>query len=685
MEHLEGSDDVAARSPRVLVVDDEAPFRNMLVRQITRLGYSCSSAAGGTQALDVLRSEEFDVACVDMVMPGMDGLALLSAIGAEDLDVVVVMISGVGTIATAVEAMKLGAFDFVQKEPNLDVLPVMLERAFRHCEVRRRARQMEVVAQQWETTFDAVPDLIAVVDSNYRILRVNKAMAVRLGRPATEIVGETCYCALHGASEPVSYCPHRRSLAVEQRHFVGFSEPRLGGHFLMSTSPLYARDGTLLGTVHVARDITEQKKGEEMLQRAHKETERLLASMSTFLIEVDTQWNVNRLNRAAEACFGIQTASAVGKPFRECGIRWNWEDLMERVDNWQRRDKPLPISAVTYVRPDETEGFLDMTVNPVRNEEGLPDGFFLMGSDATERMNLEIQLTQAQRLESIGQLAAGIAHEINTPTQYVGDNLEFLQYAFEDLSRVCEVCGELLAAAKGSSMPRAAITELEARWADIRVEYLRAQVPKAIQQSLEGVKRVASIVHAMKEFSHPGTREKTRIDLNAAIESTVTVSRNEWKYVADMVTEYDAALPYVNCLPGELNQVILNVIVNAAHAIADVSPRSQVQLGNEARLGSETNETKGKGKITIKTRRDGEFVEIAISDTGSGIPEKIRRQVFDPFFTTKPVGRGTGQGLAIAHNVIVERHGGAITFNTEVGKGTTFIIRLPIEGNEGSA
>ena len=668
MEHLHRTEDVAARLHRVLVVDDEAPFRELLVRQITRLGHFCDSADGGARALELLRSEDFDVACLDVMMPGMDGLSLLSAISAAGLDVVVVMVSGVGTIATAVEAMKLGAFDFVQKESNLEVLKTTLERAFRHGEVRRRARQMEMVAQQWETTFDAVPELITVVDNNYRILRVNKAMAERLGRPATEIVGETCYCALHGTSEPVPYCPHGRSLAGKQRHFVGFSEPRLGGHFLMSTSPLYARDGSLLGTVHVARDITEQKKGEELLQRAHKETERLLASMSSFLIAVDTNVRIARWNTAAETIFGLPKESVIGKHLEDAGIPWDWASIVKHIRGWPMVDKTVRLPEVHYRRPDGTEGCLGISANPIRDESGQPAGIFLLGVDITERRGLEIQLIQAQKLESIGQLAAGIAHEINTPTQYVGDNLEFLQYAFEDFSRVCEVCDGVLAAAKASSLTGAAIADMEAKLADINVEYLRVQVPKAIQQSLDGVKRVASIVRAMKEFSHPGTGEKTRIDLNAAIESTVTVSRNEWKYVADVVTEYDAGLPYVNCLPGELNQVILNIIVNAAHAIGDV-------------VGSGS---KGKGKITIRTRRDGDLAEIAIADTGSGIPENIRGRIFDPFFTTKDMGRGTGQGLAIAHNVIVERHGGSITFKTEAGQGTTFFIRLPIEGGEES-
>jgi len=168
----------------------------------------------------------------------------------------------------------------------------------------------------------------------------------------------------------------------------------------------------------------------------------------------------------------------------------------------------------------------------------------------------------------------------------------------------------------------------------------------------------------MKEFSHPGSDEKTPTDLNKAIENTVTVARNEWKYVADLATDFDETLPPVLCLPGEINQVILNMIVNASHAIADV-------------VGDGAN---GKGNITIRTRKMKEWAEIAIEDTGAGIPEEIRQRIFDPFFTTKEVGKGTGQGLSIAHNVVVEKHGGSIDVASEPGKGTTFTIRLPLEG-----
>jgi signal transduction histidine kinase len=195
------------------------------------------------------------------------------------------------------------------------------------------------------------------------------------------------------------------------------------------------------------------------------------------------------------------------------------------------------------------------------------------------------------------------------------------------------------------------------------VPYLAEEIPKAIEQSLEGIERISKIVRSMKEFSHPGTYDKVAIDINRAIENTVTVARSEWKYVAEMMTEYDPSLPLVPCLPGDFNQVILNLIINATHAVSDI-------VGD----GS-----KGKGAIKVSTHHQGNWAEIRISDTGPGIPEEIRSKIFDPFFTTKEVGKGTGQGLAISHSVIVDKHKGTLDFETEAGKGTTFIIRLPID------
>jgi two-component system NtrC family sensor kinase len=304
--------------------------------------------------------------------------------------------------------------------------------------------------------------------------------------------------------------------------------------------------------------------------------------------------------------------------------------------------------------------------------EGNLEYFSLVMHDLTEnhraeaeRHRVEIQLRNAQKLESIGRLAAGIAHEINTPTQYIGDNTRFLQDAFRDLKALIDRSDELLRAAEA----RKVTPELLARVREAReqadLEVLEAEIPKAIEQSLVGIDRVTKIVRAMKEFSHPGSEEKMPVDINRAIETTLTVCRSEWKYVAEVVTRFAPDLPAVPCLAGQFNQVILNLVVNAAHAIGDV-------VGDGA---------KGKGTIEIATLLTEGRLEIRIKDSGTGMPPSVREHLFEPFFTTKGVGKGTGQGLALARTIVVDQHHGTIDCETEVGKGTTFILRLPLHGS----
>lgn len=281
---------------------------------------------------------------------------------------------------------------------------------------------------------------------------------------------------------------------------------------------------------------------------------------------------------------------------------------------------------------------------------------------AQRDMESQLRLSQAQKMGCIGELAAGIAHEINTPTQYVGDNLQFLRDAFDGLVPILPLCLQLVV------MERAGVHTPEL-WADFEraveradIDFSMREVPSAIEQSLDGISRVATIVRAMKDFSHPDCDEKVPLDLNRAIESTLTIARCEWKYVAEVVTRLDDTLPPVMCLPGELNQVVLNLLINATHAIADARATRDEHFG----------------RIDVESRRVGDYAEIRISDNGTGIPEAIRGRIFDPFFTTKEVGRGTGQGLAISHSVIVEKHGGTIDIESVEGEGSTFIVRLPL-------
>ena len=279
--------------------------------------------------------------------------------------------------------------------------------------------------------------------------------------------------------------------------------------------------------------------------------------------------------------------------------------------------------------------------------------------DVSQRAQLEVDLRQAQKLESVGRLASGIAHEINTPIQFVSDSVHFVHGAFGEIKDLLDRY-RALRQGPGDADRTDVFTELETAEADMDLEYLTDNVPKALERAVDGLTRVATIVRSMKDFAHPDQQEKISADINNALASTLLIARHEYKDVADVETDF-GPLPPVWCQVGELNQAFLNILVNAAHAIADVVKEGE------------------RGTIRVATHQDGAFAVVEISDTGGGIPEVIRPQIFDPFFTTKEVGRGTGQGLAIARRAVAERHGGSLTFESTMGKGTTFVIRLAIE------
>jgi PAS domain S-box-containing protein len=297
---------------------------------------------------------------------------------------------------------------------------------------------------------------------------------------------------------------------------------------------------------------------------------------------------------------------------------------------------------------------------------------FCVARDVTERklaedqrQQMELQLRHAQKLEAVGQLAAGIAHEINTPTQFTEHNLEFIRESFPKLLELVNSCGSLFSALKAGGIPQQQLDSLEKKFEETDFKFLADEIPTAIDEALQGTERISKIVRAMKEFSHPGTdsNRPEPANLNHAIETTITVARSEWKHVAEMVTEFDSQLPLVPVFIGEFNQVILNLLVNAAHAITEAA----------------SSDRQRKGTIIVSTRHSDDWAEVRVGDNGTGIPEKIRHRIFEPFFTTKKIGRGTGQGLTLAHSVIVKKHSGDLRFETETGKGTCFIIRLPLK------
>jgi signal transduction histidine kinase len=299
---------------------------------------------------------------------------------------------------------------------------------------------------------------------------------------------------------------------------------------------------------------------------------------------------------------------------------------------------------------------------PLVNANGEVQLVVLSFVEIPKKWSVEDELSHAHQLESVGKITAGIAHEINTPVQFIGDSVTFLQEAFNELAELLSTYKQLRHAAEAGSVSSDLIAAVKATEQHTDLDFLEEEIPKSIKRTLDGVSRVAEITRAVKEFTYPDQNEKVAVDLNTALLNTLTVARNEYKYVAELETDL-GDLPPVFCHIGHLNQVFLNLVVNAADAIAaagDADPQ--------------------RGKIRIQTRCEGNTVLISVSDTGCGIPEELREKIFEPFFTTKAAGSGTGQGLSIARSTVVEKHFGTIDVDTQVGRGTTFLIRLPVDG-----
>lgn len=571
-----------AEQTTILLAEDDHVVQQSMAIYLQQQGYQTIETDNGSQALELFTSQKPDILLTDLRMPGLDGLQLLSSVLSLEPDMPVIIVSGMGRMEDVIEALRIGAWDYITKPIHeLALLKHAVERALervflvrrdreyqqtleetvikRTAELNKRTKELERevkhrkamgaailhAKKEWEGTVDASPDFIALLDREQRIVRVNKTLAMAVGMQPDEMIGKHCCHVLRGRTKVPDDCPHSKVMLTGRPCSLEVEAEQLGGYFQFTASPFYdPTDNTLIGSVLVGHNITSRKKME------------------------------------------------------------------------------------------------------------------------LEKDAIQAQLLQAQKLESVGQLAAGIAHEINTPTQFIGANIDFLQESFTDIQQLVTHLQALLQAAKSDKIEQEMITEVEESLEEIDWHYLAEEIPLAINQSRDGVQRVTSIVQAMKEFSHPGSKKKEQINLNKIIETTVIVARNEWKYVAEVNLQLDDNLPMPPCLADEMGQVILNLLVNAAHGIA-------------AKLGE--NPTGAKGTITISTIPRDQYVELCMTDTGTGIPANIRKKIFDPFFTTKEAGKGSGQGLAIARDVIVNKHGGTLDVESIEGEGATFIIRLPLD------
>ena len=391
------------------------------------------------------------------------------------------------------------------------------------------------------------------------------------------------------------------------------------------------------------------------LYLANDRLSRVLETISSALFVTGPDDCITTVNAAAGELLGVPREELIGRTL---------ESIMPASAVAAAREERKPVSG----REVELRGMSGEAIPALVSTNSLTggereeiEGLVCVATDLRERRQMEMDLRHAQKLESIGQLAAGIAHEINTPIQFVGDSAQFLQEAWEDLVPVLDASEEMAAAARGGADPKASLEKFHAATEDAELEFLREEVPRSLSRTRDGVSRVAKIVMAMKDFSHPGSAEMAPADLNRAIESTMVVAKNEYKYIADLELEL-REIPQVVCNLGDLNQVILNLVVNAAHAI-------------------EANPDMDRGRIAVATSVGEGFVVVRVEDDGGGVPVEVANRIFDPFFTTKEVGKGTGQGLSIAHNIVVDKHQGSLRLENTPGVGAAFIIELPVNSS----
>ena len=435
-----------------------------------------------------------------------------------------------------------------------------------------------------------------------------------------------------------------------------------------------AQEGSNRFVSMVIRDITELKRTQESLERQEAFYRLITENTSDLVGLFDPKGDSIYCSPSYEKILGYGTWQMDGQGLYEFIHPEDRERVRGVILSALSEGKEVFLQYRMVNRNGEIH-HLEATTGGIRNSFGRFERLILVSRDITlqvrqreERRLKEMHSFHAQKMESIGQLAAGVAHEMNTPIQYFGDNLHFIRDSFTALSDLLTSLQQQLNSLSSQIddvETVAILKKAKQLWDDADADFLMTEIPHAIAQSLQGCANLSQIVSAMKEFSHPGSEDKIPAQLNDIIRNTMIISRNEWKYIADLEYNLDKKLPMVLCLPNEIGQLILNLVINACHAIEE--------------KGLDSSE---KGLIRVSTARievDGEnWAEIRVEDSGMGMPSEIKNRIFEPFFTTKPVGKGTGQGLAIVHNVVVDKHSGQIHVESEQGQGTTFIVRLPM-------
>ena len=637
--------------PTILCVDDDLGILRSLQATLTQSSTGMCNiemAESGPEAIEIvdeLLEKNQDIALVisDYSMPAMKGDELISILSQKLPMTSMALLSGISDMDAIASTVNTGRLDrFIAKpwdneELNnivFDVLKMFLlkkELAKRNTELQIASQMAKVgvvrinyhsgeiqLSDQWFQIFNFNPDTTMPDIAFYENLFHPDDRKQLEGFRKQNIKGSGCSC-------------YNREIRLK----AGDGTWRWV-HSCGETVE-FDKDGYPVEYLGIDQDITVQKEKDQMLQHAKKRDEILdkLSEQIAFLTpDLEVVW----ANRPPDNCTSEESSGFI------C------------YDQWYKLDQPcencVAKKALETGEKCTSEivrnGKVDaMIAIPVKDQQGKVIGVIVSQTDITERKEMERRLAHAHQMESIGSLAAGIAHEINTPIQYINDNVNFLSSAFTSIKDAIDSMVNEISYSNNNAFDKA--------------QKMIDMVPEAISDTLSGVNHVSKIVSAMKDFSHPSTENFGQTDLNRIVNNAIEISTNEWKHIAQLDTDLQPDGIFAEVVSNSICQVILNMIVNAAHAIKE-------------RYGSSSENA---GLITIRTYNSGDNAVIEISDTGCGIPQDRTERIFDPFYTSKDVGQGTGQGLTIAYDIIVNKHQGSIDLTSTVNEGTTFTITIP--------
>lgn len=523
----------------------------------------------------------------------------------------------------------------------------------------RALETQEILSRVLENTHQGYIRL----DSQATVQELNHSMCSMLGRPKEEILKKpfrTFICSETHTQFPNLF----DSMGTGLFEITLLDDRDRPLPCLYHATETLDKQGNKNGIVGLLTDITEIRRREEQSKERAENVASIMDHLTTGVVLIDEDARIQLFNESCEAMFGYSKNEMLLQPIEQLLDAGCKQAFCSYISGLTSQASRIANQEFTALRKDGSSFPIEFGANQIVIDSkimlaGTFQDISMRKQEQKRREELETELIHSSKLEAVGQLAGGIAHEINTPIQFIGDNLGYLETEFASILPLLEKINNSTDGSESASDTVINRNELLRLLEEIDIEFISTDIPQAISQSIHGIRDVSRIVQSMKEFSHPGSQSAKVFDVKKAIENTVAISKAEWRNVAEVEMDFSEETPQITCIPGAINQVLLNMVVNAAHAIGEAK-------------------RPGVGKITLKTQKQEELLLIQISDTGTGIPEEISSKVFDPFFTTKQVGRGTGQGLAISWDIIVKKHGGSIEIDTALGKGTTFSIRLPI-------